>query len=85
MVAGGRKQGIERTFRNNSSGIDPYFLGEEEIRRVLTREVLVELPIERITDVYFYGAGCIGLPGEMLCLQSASGDRPRYGRGELAT
>lgn len=61
------KQGIERTFR--TSGINPYFLGEEEIRRVLTREVLVELPIERITDVYFYGAGCIGLPGEMLCLQ----------------
>ncbi len=61
------KQGIERTFR--TSGINPYFLGEEEIRRVLTREVLGELPIERITDVYFYGAGCIGLPGEMLCLQ----------------
>ena len=34
------KQGIERTFR--TSGINPYFLGEEEIRRVLTREVLVE-------------------------------------------
>lgn len=47
------KQGIERTFR--TSGINPYFLGEEEIRRVLTREVLVELPIERITDVYFTG------------------------------
>ena len=44
------KQGIERTFR--TSGINPYFLGEEEIRRVLTREVLVELPIERITDAF---------------------------------
>ncbi len=52
------KNGIECTFR--TSGINPYLLSDEEIRRILTREVLEELPIERITEVYFYGAGCTG-------------------------
>lgn len=61
------KEGIKCTFR--TSGINPYFLTEEEIRRILTREVLVELPIERITEVYFYGAGCTGTKStENLCV-----------------
>ncbi len=61
------RNGVERTFR--TAGINPYLLSEDEVRRILTREVLVELPIERITEVYFYGAGCVGRPAETLCVQ----------------
>lgn len=61
------RNGVERTFR--TAGINPYLLGDDEVRRILTREVLVELPIERITEVYFYGAGCVGRPAETLCVQ----------------
>lgn len=61
------KRGVEHTFR--TAGINPYLLSEDEVRRILTREVLGELPIERITDVFFYGAGCVGTPAESLCVQ----------------
>lgn len=62
------KNGIVRTFR--TSGLNPYFLSEEEIRHILKREVLVELPIECITEVYFYGAGCTGAHNtQNLCVQ----------------
>lgn len=44
------------TFKTN--GINPFFQTDEEIRKVLSREVLEQLPITEITEVYFYGAGC---------------------------
>ena len=61
------KEGVERSFR--TAGLNPYLLSEDEIRRLLTREVLVELPVESMTELFFYGAGCVGRPAEMLCAQ----------------
>ncbi|MCD7710725.1 MAG: ATPase [Porphyromonadaceae bacterium] len=61
------KEGVVRTFR--TQGIHPYLLSDEEIRRLLSRELLMELPVERITEVYFYGAGCTGARKESLRLQ----------------
>lgn len=61
------KEGVERSFR--TAGLNPYLLSEDEIRRLLTREVLVELPVESMTEIFFYGAGCVGRPAEMLCAQ----------------
>lgn len=61
------KEGVERSFR--TAGLNPYLLSEDEIRRLLTREVLEELPVESMTEIFFYGAGCVGRPAEMLCAQ----------------
>ncbi len=47
-----------RSIAFKTTGINPYFQTDDEIRRILSREVLERLPITEITEVCFYGAGC---------------------------
>jgi len=44
-----------------TSGINPYFQSEEEIRTQLIEELFpqLEIDIQEIKAVYFYGAGCV--------------------------
>ncbi|MEG1575092.1 MAG: ATPase, partial [Bacteroidales bacterium] len=41
-----------------TGGINPFFQNEEDVRKILIDGLLKKLPIEPITDVFFYGAGC---------------------------
>ena len=58
-----RDNGIVETC--HTSGINPYFLGVEEIKLLLEKEFL--LPKKDISSVFFYGAGC-GFPDKQQML-----------------
>lgn len=47
-----------QTIAFKTAGINPFFQTDDEIRKILSREVLERLPVTDITEVFFYGAGC---------------------------
>lgn len=49
--------GVKSSFFK-TAGINPFFQEEEDIRKILIDDLLKKLPIEPITGIFFYGAGC---------------------------
>lgn len=42
-----------------TNGINPFHQSSEQIKRILSEELLPQLPVEReVTNLFFYGAGC---------------------------
>jgi N-acetylglucosamine kinase-like BadF-type ATPase len=42
-----------------TSGLNPFFLSEEELDRELVKSLLGHIHVRQIDAVYFYGAGCV--------------------------
>lgn len=50
---------IDHNFLIHTAGINPFHLSTEEIKQILTHELLPQLPEEvSLDNIYFYGAGC---------------------------
>jgi N-acetylglucosamine kinase-like BadF-type ATPase len=44
----------------NTQGISPYFLNAQQIKEILERELLPQLPPDvQIDEIYYYGTGCL--------------------------
>ncbi len=53
LLSGGRKKSIF------TQGISPYFLNSEQVQSILRKELLPRLKQVAVTDVFFYGTGCL--------------------------
>jgi N-acetylglucosamine kinase-like BadF-type ATPase len=42
----------------STSGINPYFLNEQEITNIISKNETIKPYAEKVQEVYFYGAGC---------------------------
>jgi len=42
-----------------TQGMSPYFLSSEQVQQILQNELLPRLKTRPITDIYFYGTGCL--------------------------
>lgn len=49
----GRKKAIV------TQGMSPYFLNKEQVQQILENELLPKLETKAITDIYYYGTGCL--------------------------
>lgn len=58
----------EATKSCNTGGINPFFLNEEEIHKILANEYTLD--VKGIREIYFYGAGC-ALPEKKQILRNA--------------
>ena len=52
--------------RIGTKGINPFFQSEEEIQQELTHSLLPQLPEGTINSVFFYGAGCTPVIGNII-------------------
>ena len=53
LINGNRKKTIF------TQGISPYFFNTAQIAEILTKELLPHLKKVEVTEVYYYGTGCI--------------------------
>jgi len=42
-----------------TQGMSPYFLNREQVQQILQKELLPKLKTQHITDIYYYGTGCL--------------------------
>jgi glucosamine kinase len=42
-----------------TQGMSPYFLNSEQVRNVINKELLPKISVNKVTQVYFYGTGCL--------------------------
>src|ERR1700733_11934328 len=53
LLYDGRKKTI---FTN---GMSPYFLNSEQVQALIGKELLPKIKDHAVTDIYFYGTGCL--------------------------
>jgi glucosamine kinase len=53
LINNGRKKTVF------TQGMSPYFLNSEQVQAVLRQELLPNLKNQAVTDIYFYGTGCL--------------------------
>jgi N-acetylglucosamine kinase-like BadF-type ATPase len=44
----------------STAGLNPNFVSDDDIKKVLSSEVIKKIPVSEIKGIYFYGAGCSG-------------------------
>jgi glucosamine kinase len=42
-----------------TQGMSPYFLNKEQVQQILQNELLPRLKTPQVTDIYYYGTGCL--------------------------
>ncbi|MCX2573262.1 N-acetylglucosamine kinase [Pedobacter sandarakinus] len=47
-----------KTIKFDTPGINPYFLSEEEISKLVARNETMMLYADKVKEIYFFGAGC---------------------------
>ena len=42
----------------NTQGINPYFLNEQEITTIISKNEVIAPLVDSVSEIYFFGAGC---------------------------